>query len=247
MSNNPYFVFDGKLCKTEGMSKEQIIAAIAEATGTTPSGLDDAFITKLKEMNRGNNFSFWLGTTAQYNDLATKEQNRLYILTDESFADDIEQAIQESQEAINGLSEDVGTLQNDVGNLQTELDDDIKPVTDTLVTPASGMGDFALVCTKNQTSDPADTQEIGKGVYILMVTAYSDTTFETPVDSASVVMHTNANRSANFEIATNDCRIGIEHISETRKIVHLRDTTDADITGLNYKIFAKQIGTTAGV
>lgn len=66
----------------EGMTKEQIIAAIVEATGVTPSSIDDAFITKIKEQNRNNNLKFWIGTTAEYNALETPENNCFYIFTD---------------------------------------------------------------------------------------------------------------------------------------------------------------------
>lgn len=56
-------------CKYESMTKEQIIAAIAEATGYVPSGEDDAFIAKVLEGNKGFSLSFWLGTQAQFNEL----------------------------------------------------------------------------------------------------------------------------------------------------------------------------------
>lgn len=89
MSERTYYVMCEDNCRFESMTKEQIIAAIAEATGNTPTHVDDAFITKLKEMNSNQNFSVWIGTTAEYNAIPAAErvQNRLYILTDEDVID----------------------------------------------------------------------------------------------------------------------------------------------------------------
>ena len=73
-------------CRFETMSKEQILAAIAQAA---EHGLvfdeNAAFITQIKEKNAGNTLSFWVGTQAQYNALvANGEKDPLchYILTD---------------------------------------------------------------------------------------------------------------------------------------------------------------------
>ena len=49
------------------MSKEQIIAAIAEATGNIVTDIDGAFITMLKEQNAGKSIKLWVGTQAEYN------------------------------------------------------------------------------------------------------------------------------------------------------------------------------------
>lgn len=83
----------------EGLTKEQIIAAIAEATGNTPTSVDDAFITKIKEMNANAQLKFWIGTTAQFNALATKDGNTLYIMTDDDSADEWD----EIADALNGI------------------------------------------------------------------------------------------------------------------------------------------------
>lgn len=64
-----YYVFCDNDCKYEGMSKEQIIAAIAEATGATPTDIDSAFITKIKEQNKNGTLSFWFGTESEFNAL----------------------------------------------------------------------------------------------------------------------------------------------------------------------------------
>lgn len=88
MSERVYYVICADDCRFEGMSKEQIFAAIAEATGNTPTDVDAAFITKIKETNKNNALSFWYGTEAEFNALgvsATKmyirvsADNKIYI------------------------------------------------------------------------------------------------------------------------------------------------------------------------
>lgn len=69
MADKIYYVFCSDDCRYEGMTREQIIAAIAEATGNVPTDIDSAFITKLKELNHNEALSFWLGTEAEFNAL----------------------------------------------------------------------------------------------------------------------------------------------------------------------------------
>lgn len=89
MPNNTFYVFDDRLCKFEGMTKEQIYAAIADATGNTPSSVDEAFITKIKETNKNHALSLWKGTQAEYNAIATKDADTFYIIDDNTAIDDI--------------------------------------------------------------------------------------------------------------------------------------------------------------
>ena len=70
-------------CRWETMTREQIIAAIAEATGATVTNVDDAFITKIKEQNNGNSMRIWAGTEAEYNTIVAngaKDANTIYFL-----------------------------------------------------------------------------------------------------------------------------------------------------------------------
>lgn len=86
---NQYFVFDGKKCKTDGMSKEQILNAIAEATGVTPSDVDEGFITTIKETNHERSIHLWKGTQAEYNALETHDSDTFYIIDDDATIDDL--------------------------------------------------------------------------------------------------------------------------------------------------------------
>lgn len=69
MADIIYFVISSDDCKYESMTKEQIYAAIASATGNTPTGVDDGFISKIKEIRASNTVQIWTGTEAQFNAL----------------------------------------------------------------------------------------------------------------------------------------------------------------------------------
>lgn len=86
MSELKHFVICENDCKIEGMTKEQIIAAIAEATGNTPTLAGDAFITQIVNQN-GGNLKLWRGTNAQYNAIE-HEADTYYIITDSKTADE---------------------------------------------------------------------------------------------------------------------------------------------------------------
>lgn len=81
MAELKHFVIGENDCFIEGMTKEEIYAAIAETTGNTPTGVDSAFITKLVNQN-GGTLKLWRGTTAEYNALETKDADTIYVRTD---------------------------------------------------------------------------------------------------------------------------------------------------------------------
>lgn len=81
-----YYVLNDDDCRYESMTKEQILAAIAEVTGSTPTSIDDAFITKVKEQNAGAALKFWLGTRAEYNALSSTSEDVYYIIKGETYA-----------------------------------------------------------------------------------------------------------------------------------------------------------------
>lgn len=75
-----YYVICDDNCRFIGMTKEQIMAAIAEATGATPVHIDDAFITKIKEQNHQNPLKFWVGTEAEFNAISPKPNANNFIM-----------------------------------------------------------------------------------------------------------------------------------------------------------------------
>ena len=89
-----YYVFSADNCRFDGMTKEQILAAITQAVETgTIQNVDTGFVTKIKEQNSGSAVTLWVGTQAQYNALGTKEPNCLYIVTDDDTISTMQNAI----------------------------------------------------------------------------------------------------------------------------------------------------------
>ena len=99
-----YYVLCGDKCLFEAMTKEQTLAAIAQAVETGEiKDVDTGFVTTIKEQNRGKGLTFWVGTTAEYNALTEKVQNCFYILTDDTMSDDIEKIIIDLQNSVNNV------------------------------------------------------------------------------------------------------------------------------------------------
>lgn len=97
MSEKKYYCFCSSNCRYETMTKEQILAAIEQAVnGGVIGDVDAGFITKVKEKNGGNSVTFWVGTQAQYNAIAEREQNCLYIITDETTFDDVVKTVEQA-------------------------------------------------------------------------------------------------------------------------------------------------------
>jgi hypothetical protein len=96
----------------EAMTKEEVITAIVNAIeGGTVGDIDTGFVTTIKEQNKGQGLMFWVGTTAEYNALTTKPNNVLYIKTDDTSAQDINnnfEALQASIDQINDSMADSG-------------------------------------------------------------------------------------------------------------------------------------------
>lgn len=93
MAEKIYYCLCDSDCKYETLNKEQIIAAIAEATGTVPSDVDTGFITMIKEQNKNVNLKFWRGSQAEYNALTEKDNNTYYIIIDDTFRSDTNNSI----------------------------------------------------------------------------------------------------------------------------------------------------------
>lgn len=110
----------------EAMTKEQVLAAITQAVeGGTIGDVDTGFVTIIKEQNKGQGLMFWVGTTAEYEALATKPNNVLYIKTDDTSAADISSAISALQAADNNFTEQISTLDTDLTEVKTDVTDKI--------------------------------------------------------------------------------------------------------------------------
>lgn len=108
MSDSSYFVRGESKSNYEGMTKEQILAAITQAVEDgTVSDIDAGFITKIKEINKGYQLRFWVGTSAEYNAIETSENNVLYIKTDDTSAADISAQLTAQAQRISAVEGDL--------------------------------------------------------------------------------------------------------------------------------------------
>lgn len=118
-----YYVLCGDNCKFEGMTKEQILTAVEQAISTGEiKDVNSGFITTIKEQNRNDGLKFWVGTTAQYNAIAEKQDDTLYLLTDETILTDIEKLCEETNVICKEVSQQSTTALEIVENCQTQLD-----------------------------------------------------------------------------------------------------------------------------
>lgn len=102
MSDRKFYCFCDANCKHETMTKEQILAAIAQLLeGGAVYDPDAAVVSKVKESNAGQTVTFWRGTAAQYNAIEEKDPNCFYIVTDDTTITDISSTISEIQAAAN--------------------------------------------------------------------------------------------------------------------------------------------------
>lgn len=86
------------------MTKEQILTAIMQAVNEGTIGdIDAGFITKIQEMNEQGVIQFWFGTMAEYAALEEKDENTLYLFTDDPTINDIEEAINEIDDQLNAI------------------------------------------------------------------------------------------------------------------------------------------------
>lgn len=98
-----YYVFDDAKNLFEGMTKEEIIAAIAQATGVTPQSIDDGFITTLQEQNAQRGVKLWVGSQNEYNAIQQPDANTLYVVTDPAETNELQNQIDQLQSEMNTI------------------------------------------------------------------------------------------------------------------------------------------------
>ena len=104
MATPKVYVICDQNCKFEGITKDQIITAITNAVNSGDIGdIDAGFITKIKETNANKTMQFWVGTSAQFIALKTKDENTFYILTDDDSAASWDQIAEDLQGVIAGV------------------------------------------------------------------------------------------------------------------------------------------------
>lgn len=109
MANEKVYVLDDGENQREGMTKEQILAAIAEAISTGQvTGDYSAFIEMIKEQNKGVGIKMWVGTQAELLALPEIEADTIYYVSDLSTLADLDNALAELKEQLTDGSFKVG-------------------------------------------------------------------------------------------------------------------------------------------
>lgn len=99
-----YYCFCEDDCKFETLTKEQIYSVLEQAISKGQIvDVDSGFITTIKELNHNIGLRFWVGTTAEYNALAEKEDNVLYIKTDDTSVNDLVELFNEVSAKVDEL------------------------------------------------------------------------------------------------------------------------------------------------
>lgn len=100
-----YVICDAN-CKFEGMTKEQIYAAILQAVNEgTISNIDSGFVQTIKTIN-GKGLKFFVGTQAEYEALTDEDKENLFaIITNDTTKEGIIQAITNLQNDLKKLIE----------------------------------------------------------------------------------------------------------------------------------------------
>lgn len=99
-----YYVFDDAKNLFEGMTKEQIVNAIASATGLPPEQIDaDVITSAIKEQNAQKNVNLWVGTQNEYNAIQQPDENTLYVVTDPHETNELQSQIAQLQAQVDNL------------------------------------------------------------------------------------------------------------------------------------------------
>lgn len=86
------------------MTKEQILTAITQAVSTGEiKDIDAGFVTKLQEVNKQGVVRFWFGTMAEFEALTEKDDDTLYLFTDDPTLEDFEKNLDDIMNAIKNI------------------------------------------------------------------------------------------------------------------------------------------------
>lgn len=106
-----------------GQTKEQIIATIQEelTSGNVPSFIDKKFLTKLREINSNQDFKIWIGSTAEFQSLTSKDATTFYILSDDNTVDAWESRLTNLETAVSSFDAELQTTFNQIKAKLDEL------------------------------------------------------------------------------------------------------------------------------
>ena len=111
--------------RVEGLTKEQVYELIQGTTGKVPAGVNEGFITKLREQRAQADVSIWVGSNAEYNALETKDDNVLYVVTDDPFFQEFDERMKVIEDSIATID---STLKTMMDQKTAEIDEWMKAI-----------------------------------------------------------------------------------------------------------------------
>lgn len=112
MSTPKVYVLCDQNCRWEGMTKEQILAAIAQAVESHEiTDVDTGFVTTIKTIN-GVGLKFFIGTQAAWAELSADEKDGVFaIFSDDNTGDALKKDIEDLQAALATILDGTQTVQ----------------------------------------------------------------------------------------------------------------------------------------
>lgn len=147
-----YYVFCDDNCKFETMTKTQILQAISKAVNI--GVVDDVQAANgIIEKNKGKLIQLWVGTQSEYNNIAVKESNVLYIISDDTSKDDLIAKIDK-------LAEDVTAFGNqgielfdkaiELEAAQNNVDSEVDSISDIVSTVDAEIAEYENAVAREQ-------------------------------------------------------------------------------------------------
>lgn len=233
-----YNVIRGDGVFFEGMTKEQIISAIAEATGKTVEDIDSAFITKLKEINKGNALRLWMGTNAEYNKIEPKEDDVLYYVTDDTFVEDVDNALDGIDGRINANYQEIVNLNESINNQLDLINENLTIINDklsidpqrfTFQFPSSGTGEEEDEYYRRERSFTVERLDsVGKKVNVILIVKFNTEENNDIIDYKHIIRVAN---EGSFKISNK------EYISDPNVEIYdgpWTDTTNDEVVIANH-------------
>lgn len=130
MSERTYYVLCADNCKFESMTKQQILSAIYQGVTYGTIDVGEGLVSQIREINHNANISFWIGTQAEYNAISQREENVIYIISDDTSKEELIADVEALAQTVDGIQTAVTTAASDIAAVDEAIDDLAAETTD---------------------------------------------------------------------------------------------------------------------
>lgn len=140
MSTPKVYVYCDQNCKREGMTKEQILAAITQAVETHAiADVDTGFVTTLKTVN-GTYIQLFLGTQAEWQAFPNDQKTNVFaVITDDTMGTDLLSDVAALQQAVADILDGDLYVKNSINATRATNSENIKAFDGTFKTLAAAL------------------------------------------------------------------------------------------------------------